>query len=342
MAGRNQHHFWQAIQRGFGNERKPGYTSVIVYQKDKAPFPVGTRNFGAQRDFFDFEPGIGADSMITSSENELQGLVKYLQGGGCIATEHTESIASLIAHLEARTKFIREQFADIFLDLAGELNRWFSNPRVFSQMMRKYARDNPNEIDQMLAKEIADPVQREEIRRIAVRNFDILGKKVSKLAMVEARQSLQELVRDRLEWAKNSHIKAIMGATDNSSRRDRYRGLSFRLKSGFAGNLICPDTMVAFVTARKLTPFLDRDDSLQAVWVPLASDLLLVGEARRVVDRDAQSILRALATTSHEAFIANADVPDTRRLASRIGKNAQILSASEINSIKRDTLAGLL
>lgn len=52
MSGRNQHHFWQLLQRGFGVERKPNYTTVYAYRKDKIPLPVGTRNIGAEKDFF--------------------------------------------------------------------------------------------------------------------------------------------------------------------------------------------------------------------------------------------------------------------------------------------------
>lgn len=342
MSGRNQHHFWQVLQRGFGVQRKPDYTTVFVYQNNKPPFPVGTRNFGAERDFFDFMPGSGADELITKTENELQGLVKYLQNGGQLTGDHTGSISVLIAHLETRTKFLRQHFAETASDLLGEMNRWFANPITFKKMIKKYASDNPDEISAQLAEYVEGPSTRAALIEFMIENFDMLGTKIIESASDDAAHSMTAFAENILELAKQSHIKAILSTTRDSIRRDRYLGLNYRLKSGFGGNLICPDTMTSFLTDGKPKPFLDKEDRLEAVLLPLTSDLMLIGESSTSVDRTSQSVLRILASTSYKAFIANSDAPDLRRLSLRIGKNAQILSGADIKSIKRDTLAGLL
>lgn len=342
MSGRNQHHFWQVLQRGFGVERKPDYTTVFVYQKNKPPFPVGTRNFGAERDFFDFTSGSGADDLITKTENELQGLVRYLQNGGQVTGDHTGSISVLIAHLETRTKFLRQHFAETASDLMGELSRWFANPMIFKKMMKKYASDSPDEIGALLAQYVDEPSTRAALTEFMIDNFDMLEAKIIQSASDDAAHLMKAFAENIFEIAKQSHIKAILSTTPDSIRRDRYLGLNYRLKSGFGGNLICPDTMTSFLTDRKPKPFLDKDDQLESVWIPLTSDLMLIGETSASVDRTNQSVLRVLASTSYTAFIANSDVPDLRRLSLRIGKNAQVLSGADIKSIKRDTLAGLL
>lgn len=342
MSGRNQHHFWQILQRGFGVQRKPDYTTVFAYQKNRLPFPVGTRNFGAERDFFDFAPESGADDLITRTENELQGLVKHLQNGGQVSGDHTGLISVLIAHLETRTKFLREHFAETTLNLMDELNRWFSNPIIFKKMMLKYASDNRDEIDLLLSQHVDEPDTRAALTELMIENFDMLGENVIRSASDDAAHSMRAFAENIFEVAKKSHIKAILNTTPDSIRRDRYLGLRYRLKSGFGGNLICPDTMTSFLTDGKPKPFLDKEDRLESVWIPLTSDLMLIGETSTSVDRTNQSVLRILASTSYSAFIANSDAPDLRRLSSRIGKNAQLLSVADIKSIKRDTLAGLL
>lgn len=342
MSGRNQHHFWQVLQRGFGVQRKPDYTTVFVYQKDKPPFPVGTRNFGAERDFFDFRPGSGADDLITKTEHELQGLVRYLQNGGQVTADHTESISVLIAHLETRTKFLRQHFAEAVSDLMGELNQWFANPEIFKKMMKKYASDNPEKIDALLAQYVDEPSVRAALANVIIENLDMLGAEIIQSASDDATHLMKAFAENICEIAKQSHITAILSTTSDSVRRDRYLGLNYRMQSGFGGNLICPDTMTSFLTGGKPKPFLDKDDRLEAVLLPLTSDLMLIGETSASVDRTNQSVLRILASTSYTAFIASSDVPDLCRLSSRIGKNAQVLSGADIKSIKRDTLAGLL
>lgn len=133
LSGRKQHHFWQTLQRGFGTQRKSNYTKVYVYQKDKPPFDTDTRNNGAERDFFDFSQGSGADELITNIENEIQNLVKHYQNGGPIEPEHSTVLSVLIAHLEIRTKFLRQSFAETTSILMKELNRWFSSPDIFKK-----------------------------------------------------------------------------------------------------------------------------------------------------------------------------------------------------------------
>jgi hypothetical protein len=342
MSGRNQHHFWQVLQRGFGVERKPDYTTVFVYKKNKPPFAVGTRNFGAERDFFDFTPGSGADALITKTETDLQGLVKYLQNDGQVTSDLSAPIAALIVHLETRTKFLRQHFAETVSDVMDGLNSWFANPVIFQKMMKKYALDNPDKIEALLAQHIHEPSTRAGLTEFIIDNFAVLGSAIIRSASHDAAESINAIKNEVFEIAKQSHIKALLGAAPDGIRRDRYMSLKFRLKSGFGGNLICPDTMTSFLTDRKPKPFLDKDDGLEAVWIPLTSDLMLIGETGASVDRADEAILRILASTSYEAFIANSDVPDLRRLSVRIGKNAQILSGADIKSVKRDTLAGFV
>lgn len=341
MSGRNQHHFWQLLQRGFGVERKPNYTTVYAYRKGKIPFPVGTRNIGAEKDFFDFVPGEGADYLITKTEDKLQGLVKYLQNGGEVTNNHTEEIATLIAHLETRTNFLRQKFAESVLDLSGELNNWFSNPVTFRKMMRRYAKENADELAALLVDKIGDPEARATFIDFAVNNFDILGTDTIQTASDEAKASIKALISGIFEISKQAHVKSIISNAPFDGRMQRYLDLKFRSRTGFRESLICPDTMVTFLTSRKPKPFLDKDDQLEAVWIPLTSDVMLVGERSEGIDHTTDAILRILASTSHTTFIAKSDTYQLRSLSNRIGKNAQIITPGEILSLKRNTLADL-
>lgn len=342
MSGRNQHHFWQVMQRGFGVERKQDFTTVFVYQKDKAPFPVGTRNFGAERDFFDFAPGSGADIAITRAENELQSLIRNFQCGEKPTDNLSASIADLISHLETRTKFFRQHLAETTSNLIGDLHKWLSSPKIFRKMIGKYASDNPERIDALLATEIEDPVIRAALAEFIIENISRLDHETIRAGSEDASKSLMTIAENILDIAKESHIKALLSNTPQNPRRNRYLDLNYRIRSNFDERLICPDTMVSFLTTGKPKPFLDMNDRLQAVWVPLTSNLMLIGEKNSSVECSNDTVLRILASTSYSSFIAKADILDLRKLSHRIGKNARIISNADIAKIKRSVLKELL
>jgi hypothetical protein len=341
MPGRNQHHLWQLLQRGFGCEKVSKETIVYVYKKKTPPFAASTRDFGGERDFFDFSPGNGADVLITSTEQKLQAMVKHLQNGGSITDDLVPMISSFISHLETRTKFIRQEFARTSAEIMGELNRWFSNPTIFGKMMRKYGAENLDEIDTLLMQHVAEPEIRRTLAEFLIKNNGMIRKDMTEAAASDARKSMRFLTENLSQIAKESHINALLTATHSNLRVNRYEKMNYRVRSDFNGNLICPDTMVSFLTNSRPKPFLDAKDRLEEVWVPLTSDRMLVGESCVSAKRTNETVMRVLASTSFSAFIANSDSKSFRDLSALIGKNARILSDSEINSIKRSVLNSL-
>lgn len=342
MSGRKQHHFWQVIQRGFGEERKQGFTNVFAYFKGKNPIEVGTRNFGAERDFFCFSRDLEADTLITSLENSLQGLVKKLQAGYQVESDQFADISRLISHLENRTKFLREHLIDTSVVLLEELNRWFLKPTLFRKMMKRYARENRGEIEKLVDKNTGDPRLSSVIVDFLIENFDQISESVRTEAATHATLEMRNLRDKTVDHVKRAHIKSFLEKQPNPIREERYRNLTYRIRSGFNGLLICPDTMTSFLTARKPKPFFDLDDELEAIFVPLTSDLLLIGEKDQKIERSNETIFRILASTSYSSFIAKSDTPELRALSSRIGSNAEILTSADISSIKRQTIESLI
>lgn len=342
MSGRNQHHFWQLLQRGFSVERKPNYNTVYAYSKNKDPFLVGTRNYGAERDFFDFEPGEGADVIVSKTENELQGLVRHLQNDGLVSSEQTEEVAILIEHLETRTKFFRQHLAETVVDMTAELGKWFSDPNIFRKLLAKFASENVEKITSSFEGQVENPNTRTAIAEFVVDNLENIDLEIFKSASDDTMNSLRYFAGMISELSKKAHIESVLRKSSDSARVRRYKGLKYRVATGFDGRLICPDTMVSFLTDRKPKPFLDKPDHLEAVWLPLTSDLMLIGETGARVDRDIQTVQHILASTSFSGFIAKYDTKELRSLSPRIGRNAQIISAEELKSIQREILAQLL
>ena len=63
MAGKEHHHVWRMLQRGFGEKRGKDH-HIWVYSKDEKPKQKGTGNFGVEKYFYGPE-GSETDQKIT-------------------------------------------------------------------------------------------------------------------------------------------------------------------------------------------------------------------------------------------------------------------------------------
>lgn len=326
MSGRKQHHFWQMLQRGFAEQRKGDQYCITVYRRDREPFTANTKDFGAERDFFDFRPGVGADEGITRTEGDLQSIVRLLRKGTIPEDTHRSSMGRLINSLENRTKFIRAEFGDYATEVTATVSEWFSKPETLRKMMRNYAMNNPQEIEDIMAPYIQDPAQRSAIREIVAEKMGDIDSGIFEKICRDSRSELDEVIRRIPRLAKESHIKALMGENQADSKIELYNSLHFRFVSGFNNSMILPDTMVSFLANGRLSPFLNKGDRLEAVWFPITPDAMLLGETRPGSHRSQKEILRGLASTAYEAFVAKSNQQNLRKLSGRIGRNARILS----------------
>jgi hypothetical protein len=101
---------------------------------------------------------------------------------------------------------------------------------------------------------------------------------------------------------------------------------------------ILPDTMLMFVTKKRLTPFLDKSDDVEEVIFPVDSQTLLVGTRAKWLDRDFGNISSLLASCSFKRFIALSHDKHYLALTSKIGKNASLIRRDELAAMYRESL----
>ena len=111
MAGKEQHHVWRMLQRGFGEKRGKDH-HIWVYRKGTKPSRKGTRNFGVDRFFYGPE-GSETDKSITNFENSVQSSIQDARKLDDGAELSASFVAPLIAHLEVRSNFLRSELSNL-------------------------------------------------------------------------------------------------------------------------------------------------------------------------------------------------------------------------------------
>ena len=110
MSGKRQHFIPRFLQSGFTSHTKGDESFTWVYRKGTEPFNTNIKNTGVEGKFYSAKDGSEVDSLITDAESKFSELIYNLRSGSLNPSKNKKSIAELIAHLEARTRHIRQNF----------------------------------------------------------------------------------------------------------------------------------------------------------------------------------------------------------------------------------------
>lgn len=111
MAGDNHHYIPQFLQRGFSSHSVAKEHFTWKYSKDALPVNQAIREIGADDRFYALEDDYSVDDAITARELKLAKLVKQLRDGSIQSMRDTR-IPIFLAHIEVRTKGLRETFME--------------------------------------------------------------------------------------------------------------------------------------------------------------------------------------------------------------------------------------
>ncbi|KPP87794.1 MAG: Protein of unknown function (DUF4238) [Rhodobacteraceae bacterium HLUCCO07] len=338
MSGRKNHHVPQLLQKGFGNEKKKS-VQVWVYRKDKLPFPTSTANFGAERDFYIEGEDRLVDDLITEFEGEIGNFIQSMKSGDQQALEDRSTIASILAHLEMRSKFLREEMMFVSNVLFEELRLYLRKPQNMLRYLRSAAANNPEVIQNGIDELGLNDEQRILANAWVEANLDRFLEDNSTQFMAKFQPFLGILI-DRLgEAVKGGHLKALRKDVREIGRRKAYLELSYRMVNFEEPGLILPDTMVSFLKRDgRVTPFLENTDTVEEIYLPLTSHKALHGYMRDPACRELNTVNRILASCAGQSFVAQENDVKFRALTSRIGKNAQMISKAELRKVIRTVI----
>ncbi len=135
---------------------------------------------------------------------------------------------------------------------------------------------------------------------------------------------------------KKIQNKAFVENVANETRSKFHLERDYSVCRLETGALILPDTTLAFVTAKGATPFFQKEDEVEAVILPIASDAAIVGKTKSGGDYPLKVMNRLLAACSYQAFLAKEKTESFQGLAGRIGKYANMISEGALRGLVQE------
>jgi hypothetical protein len=338
MAGDNQHFIPQFLQRGFASHKEGNTAYTWEYRRHVAPQNQRIKEVGAEPKFYT-EPGDTAvDEAITRAENNYGNLIHRLRAGppGPVSEP---LIPEFIAHLEIRTRHLRQSFlqgvdyivarivdlmddTDRFLPLVQSRTAAELRHRTIAEVRKR--RNAPRDINaevnrlvKLAKKHVPDAIETIKPQIVAL--------------AAALRAQLPALVADA---TKRGHLAALKQTIAPLARSQSVAGLKFRIREVAEGTLVLGDSALLFSIdgPRPFQPYTEKGDPICAVFLPFASDRILIGE-RTPTDWPIDLLIHQIARCSLEYFIADKSTAENVILANEIGVDAQLLPGRELEEI---------
>lgn len=334
MAGKRQHFVPRFLQEGFASHGNSDATFVWVYRKGAAPFTANVNNVGVEGQFYTSADDTEADDIITDLEGPFSLLVRSLRMSAPAVVSDPQ-IPRFIAHLEVRSRHLRQNILQTGDYLFSRLLDFMSDERLFLPLLEKRVLNDPK-VRETMTRKIKEwgfpPTALDLIMEQA--RIEILRPQM-KVMVPAFNAALRSQLPNKLkDIAKSSHIRALKKFPAPEARAQRYERLVYSVVEAADCPLILGDSMMVFLVngPRPYNAFLDADDIVSGVILPLSSATALVGATERSNVLPAK-VREALARCSLEYFIAGDNSEANNLLQEQIGQDAALLTTEEMERV---------
>jgi hypothetical protein len=337
MVGKRQHFIPRFLQEGFASHTSGDEFFTWVYRKGMPAFNSNITNVGVEGLFYTEGDDSQADDLITNAEGPFSSLVRSLRSVAPAAVSD-RLLPRLIAHLEVRTRHLRQSVLQAGGFLLSRLLDFMSDEDAFIAYLETRLRSDPSVLRESFSKELAKqgfpPSLLQPLIQLSTPLLPaFMAQFRPELAkLTEAlRSSLPKMLHDA---TKSGHISALKKEISPETRIRRYDNLAYSVVENSGSPLILGDSAVLFRVQgpRAYKAFLDKDDVLIQVVLPLGSTRALVG-AHEGVGVLPPDLRQALARCSLEYFIAAENSDANSLLQDEIGEDAAPLTRAEMEEI---------
>ena len=344
MAGKRQHYVPQFLQRDFASHflRDEAYT--WVHRKGVEPFNSNIKNVGVEGFFYSEAADGELDEAITLFEGDLNSLVSGLRTEKSLVTVRTTQIAQLLAHLEIRTRHLRQSFLETGTNLLDQLMKFASDEDAFGRYFRREIQRDPSLMKDAMAKELQKhgipqrflPQVMEMSKPLIEQAMPGLLTQVSEVAQ-QIRSSLPGMLTGA---AKSGHIKALVQTIAPDKKVSIFANLQFRVAYYDDTSFPLGDSVALLHAngARPFPPFFEGKDELLAVLLPISTHHVLIGSAWPY-ELEPVRLRREIARCSLEHFISSEGPSTHSDLLQYIGESAYLLSSEQIEKMVRELVS---
>jgi hypothetical protein len=348
MAGKRQHYLPQFLQRGFASDVTG--KRIWLYRKNAAPREVGTRDVGVEENFYGSGTDTLVDEAITAIErDEFVTLIEEARAGTISESRLANVMPTFVAHLEVRTRHIRVTFSELSERAWNDMMGYVANPAVGAAIVRERLRRYPGELRKLAARDLRSKGQSVHLAPIIAKQMQKMVSAMPDDVLIKAFWAplvplIQAALKEQMDASiKKAHIKALAESVTPHVRVGKYRDLKFSVVDLPSHELILGDAAVLFELNEPggWKPFLDEQDNLAGLYLPLRPNRLIIGRSNSAVI-DAETIRRETARTSHTFFVSSKPSEANAKLSEQIGAAARPMTDDQLRDIGRGVIAELL
>lgn len=337
MSGKRHHFIPQFLQRGFANHSTGKDHYVWVYRKgDLNPFNSNIKNIGLEGYFYSVNKETTLDDLITEVESEFASFVENLRNNP-ESIVNQKIAAQLIAHLEVRTKNLRQSFTQttetLFLEVASFLN----DPIRSRQFVEKQVKE---ELPKMLEEEMIKrgippvlfPIYKNQFAPFVNQQIPEMIHKTREL-MEYISQNISTILENSM---KSGHIQALLKSHTPPVKVSAYQKLNFKIIDTDGVEMPLGDSAVIFKLKgeNSYKQYYGIGNKLAYVVLPISPTKILVG-LNGDFKVDMSSLPLAIATCSLNYFIANENSKRNQDLVQQISTNTKLVTDAEVEKILR-------
>lgn len=350
MAGSRHHVIPRFLLRGFASRvtSKANKENVFVWvhPKGRDPYECNIINVGVEREFY----GQGAQSVddeITDIEGAFANCLNYLRKSADDGSKVTDpTLLEFIVHLTARTKHLRESIIDstgyLFDNVFGHLSeynnwrefclRYFTqHPEVIKEELEKFFLRVP-----MSAHKRATARQRMKHMPIE-RILQFMDKENSEYEMLFKVLRVKFTV-DLSDVVKQAHIKSLLKNLVSQPRVEHYQKLHWFVRRPSEA-LVLGDVCCLFKIESKYKSLGGTEDAIERIYLPIASDCVVVGSLRdEVPEISVKELNKASVRVSRDYFISSVGSGDMNCLSDLLGTESQMATKNELEEIVSEVI----
>jgi hypothetical protein len=348
MSGVRQHFIPRFLQKGF---KIPGNSKTIrcwVHKKWEAPCPTSTKDVGVERYFYAIESETALDDKITQEEENVYSPLLDKLRRGILDSESAVAIPNLLAHFEIRSRNLRMNMQSMVDDITTRVDERLDDPALFAALLEKF-QPGPDFFTNELARfgVPSELIPHEQFENLLTTLEGLIDPSMSSISptILEYREGFQAAFKKLApSLIKQGHVEILNQSTSPIVKAQRYALLTYTVETYYPGNLPLGDSIVLFHVKgeRAFKPFLDRDDEIIHVILPLNSDRYLLGSATAKQVSPLYDLPEQIASCSMEYFITSQKTPRIAALQQLIGTNSCLLPSEDMNPIIAQAIAKII
>lgn len=344
MSGDRQHFIPRFLQKGFraGGSRK--ISRCWVYGPAGRPRSANIADVGLQRRFYALEAETELDDKITAAESDIYApLVELLTTEGVVA-ESVSLIPNMLVHFELRSRHVRQNMYGMMEKCSRQLIAKLADPETLDLLLQQHLQPGSTIFDEILKR---NGISFEQFKSVFGAQGLPLRDVVRRMTQTYATHiaTLIPVLESTVQTAvKRAHVRILNETLAPSTRVRRLEKLSYSIEKYPSRNLPLGDSIILFHVKgdRSFKTFLDKDDEIMHVVLPLTSDKYLLGTAENCDANIVCNLPEQVARCSMSYFISSEDCETLADLQAHIGSNAYWVSEKRLELLIEEVIRSLI